>query len=190
EGERTPEGYFRVKKGIESAIARGLAYAPYADLIWVETSKPDLEEARVFAEAIHAQFPSKLLAYNCSPSFNWKQHLDDKTIETFNKELGALGYKYQFITLAGWHATNHSAFDLARDYAVEGMPAYVRLQEEEFRSQETGYTAVRHQREVGTGYFDQVLTTVSGGTASTAALIGSTEEEQFATEEAPQLVTV
>lgn len=190
EGDRTPEGYFRVKKGIQSAIARGLAYAPYADLIWVETSKPDLEEARVFAEAIHAQFPGKLLAYNCSPSFNWKQHLDDKTIETFNKDLGALGYKYQFITLAGWHATNHSAFDLARDYAVEGMPAYVRLQEEEFRSQETGYTAVRHQREVGTGYFDQVLTTVSGGTASTAALIGSTEEEQFATEEAPQLVTV
>lgn len=148
-------------------------------MIWYETSKPDLEEAREFARAIHAQFPGKLLAYNCSPSFNWKAHLDDKTIATFNEDLGDLGYKYQFITLAGWHATNMSMFGLAHAYAREGMPAYVRLQEEEFASQKLGYTAVRHQREVGTGYFDQVLMAVSGGTASTAALKGSTEEEQF-----------
>lgn len=178
-GERTVEGYFQVKDGIEPVIARGLAYAPYADLLWYETSKPDLEEARAFAEAIHAQFPGKLLAYNCSPSFNWKQQLDDKTIATFNEELGKLGYKYQFITLAGWHATNMGAFNLAYDYAREGMAAYVRLQEQEFASQSLGYTAVRHQREVGTGYFDQVLNTVSGGAASTSALKGSTEEEQF-----------
>jgi isocitrate lyase len=178
-GERTVEGYFQVKDGIEPVIARGLAYAPYADLLWYETSKPDLEEARQFADAIHAQFPGKLLAYNCSPSFNWKQQLDDATIATFNKELGAMGYKYQFITLAGWHATNMGAFNLAYDYAREGMAAYVRLQEQEFASQSLGYTAVRHQREVGTGYFDQVLGTVSGGHASTSALKGSTEEEQF-----------
>lgn len=178
-GERTVEGYFQVKDGIEPVIARGLAYAPYADLLWYETSKPDLAEAKEFAKAIHAEFPGKMLAYNCSPSFNWKAQLDDKAIATFNEELGALGYKYQFITLAGWHATNMGAFNLAYDYAREGMAAYVRLQEQEFASQSLGYTAVRHQREVGTGYFDQVLTTISGGTASTAALKGSTEEEQF-----------
>lgn len=188
-GERTPEGYFRVKQGIEPVIARGLAYAPYADVLWFESSKPDLEEARRFAEAIHAQFPGKLLAYNCSPSFNWKQHLDDKTISTFNEELGKLGFKYQFITLAGWHATNLSAFQLAKDYAKEGMAAYVRLQEEEFASQNLGYTAVRHQREVGTGYFDKVLVTASGGEASTQALKGSTEEDQFQ-QPVKQLVSV
>ncbi len=179
-GERTPEGYFHVKGGIEPVIARALAYAPYADLLWFESSKPDLEEAEKFAKAVHAKFPGKLLAYNCSPSFNWKQHLDEKTIAKFNARLGELGFKYQFITLAGWHATNHGAFKLAYDYAREGMPAYVRLQEEEFASQEQGYTAVRHQREVGTSYFDQVLMAVSNGKASTAALKGSTEESQFA----------
>jgi isocitrate lyase len=179
-GQRTVEGYFQVQDGIEPVIVRGLAYAPYADVLWYETSKPDLEEAKEFARAIHAQFPGKLLAYNCSPSFNWKQHLDDKTIATFNETLGALGYKYQFITLAGWHATNLSAFKLAHGFAREGMSAYVRLQEEEFASQVDGYTAVRHQREVGTGYFDQVLMAISGGEASTAALKGSTEAEQFA----------
>jgi len=178
-GERTIEGYFQVRDGIEPVIARGLAYAPYADVLWYETSKPDLEEAKEFARAIHAKFPGKLLAYNCSPSFNWKQQLDDRTIATFNEQLGAMGYRYQFITLAGWHATNLGAFQLAHAYAKEGMPAYVRLQEAEFASQGIGYTAVRHQREVGTGYFDKVLNTVSGGNASTAALKGSTEEEQF-----------
>jgi isocitrate lyase len=178
-GERTIEGYYQVEDGIEPVIARGLAYAPYADVLWYETSKPDLEEAKVFAEAIHAKFPGKLLAYNCSPSFNWKQYLDDKTIATFNATLGAMGYKYQFITLAGWHATNMGMFNLAHGYARTGMSAYVELQEEEFAGQAQGYTAVRHQREVGTGYFDQVLMTISGGAASTAALKGSTEEEQF-----------
>jgi isocitrate lyase len=178
-GERTVEGYFHVKDGIEPVIARGLAYAPYADVIWYETSKPDIDEAREFARAIHAEFPGKLLAYNCSPSFNWKQHLDDEAIATFNETLGSLGYKYQFITLAGWHATNMSAFKLAHEYAREGMSAYVRLQEDEFANQSLGYTAVRHQREVGTGYFDRVLNTISGGEASTGALKGSTEEEQF-----------
>lgn len=178
-GERTPEGYFRVKGGIEPVIARALAYAPFADLIWFESSRPDLAEAKKFAEAVHAQFPGKMLAYNCSPSFNWKQHLDDETIKTFNAQLGELGFKYQFITLAGWHATNLSAFQLAEAYAKVGMPAYVALQEQEFAEQSNGYTAVRHQREVGTGYFDRVLNTVSGGQASTAALTGSTEEEQF-----------
>jgi isocitrate lyase len=184
-GERTVEGYFQVKDGIEPVIARGLAYAPYADVIWYETSKPDLAEAKQFAEAIHAKFPGKLLAYNCSPSFNWKQYLDDETIATFNETLGSLGYKYQFITLAGWHATNMSAFRLAHEYAREGMTAYVRLQEDEFASQKIGYTAVRHQREVGTGYFDQVLNTISGGAASTSALKGSTEEEQFTSHAQP-----
>jgi len=178
-GERTVEGYFEVRDGIEPVIARSLAYAPYADVIWYETSKPDLEEAREFAQAIHAQFPGKLLAYNCSPSFNWKQYLDDATIARFNQTLGDLGYAYQFITLAGWHATNMSAFKLGHGFAREGMTAYVRLQEEEFASEELGYTAVRHQREVGTGYFDQVLMAVSGGKASTGALKGSTEAEQF-----------
>jgi len=178
-GDRTSEGYFRVKGGIDATIARALAYAPFADLLWFECSKPDLAEARKFAQAVHAQFPGKLLAYNCSPSFNWKQHLDDKTIATFNQQLGAMGFKYQFITLAGWHAVNLSAFQLATSYAREGIAAYVRLQEEEFSEQENGYTAVRHQREVGTGYFDKVLTVVTSGNASTSALKGSTEDQQF-----------
>lgn len=178
-GKRTPEGYFHVKKGLAPVIARALAYAPYADLLWFESSKPDLGEAKEFAAAVHEKFPGKLLAYNCSPSFNWRQHLDDKAIAVFNEKLGDLGFKYQFITLAGWHATNLSAFQLAREYANEGMPAYVRLQEEEFALQDRGYTAVRHQREVGTGYFDKVLMAVTGGQASTAALEGSTEQEQF-----------
>lgn len=184
-GERTPEGYFHVKKGIAPVIARALAYAPYADLIWFESSKPDLAEAKEFAEAVHAKFPGKMLAYNCSPSFNWKQHLDEKTIAHFNQTLGELGFKYQFITLAGWHATNLSAFQLSREYAEEGMPAYVRLQEQEFAEQKNGYTAVRHQREVGTAYFDQVLMTITAGQASTAALKGSTEEAQFASPKVP-----
>ena len=178
-GKRSPEGYFYVKKGIEPVIARALSYAPYADLLWFESSRPDLAEAEEFAKAVHEKFPGKLLAYNCSPSFNWKQHLSEKEIAVFNERLGELGFKFQFITLAGWHATNYSAFDLAKSYAKEGMPAYVRLQEEEFASQAAGYTAVRHQREVGTGYFDRVLMAVSNGEASTAALEGSTEEEQF-----------
>jgi isocitrate lyase len=178
-GERTAEGYFRVEGGLESAIARGLAYAPYADLVWCETSTPDLDEAREFAEAIHAEFPSKLLAYNCSPSFNWKQHLADDEIARFQAELGALGYKFQFITLAGFHALNASMFELARGYAEEGMTAYVRLQEREFELEEEGYTATRHQREVGAGYFDLVAQAISGGESSTLALKGSTEEAQF-----------
>jgi isocitrate/methylisocitrate lyase len=178
-GERTPEGFYDVREGIDAAIARGLAYAPYADMLWCETSTPDLEEARAFAEAIHAEFPGKLLAYNCSPSFNWKKHLDDATIARFQKELGAMGYKFQFITLAGFHALNASMFDLAKGYADEGMSAYVRLQEHEFALEEEGYTAVKHQSEVGTGYFDLVSTTISGGESSTLALKGSTEEAQF-----------
>ena len=178
-GERTGEGYYRVKDGLEPVIARALAYAQYADVLWFETSKPDLDEAATFARAIHEKYPGKLLAYNCSPSFNWKQHLDDATIETFNNTLGELGFKYQFITLAGWHSINLSAFKMASEYAQEGMPAYVRMQEEEFALAEDGYTAARHQREVGTGYFDHVLMTVSGGAASTGALAGSTETEQF-----------
>ncbi len=178
-GERTGEGFFRVRDGLESAIARGLAYAPYADMLWCETSTPDLDEAREFAEAIHARFPGKLLAYNCSPSFNWKQHLDDATIARFQKELGAMGYKFQFITLAGFHALNASMFELAKGYAVEGMTAYVRLQEREFELEEDGYTATKHQAEVGTGYFDRISTTISGGESSTLALKGSTEEAQF-----------
>jgi len=178
-GERTAEGYFRVEGGLESAIARGLSYAPYADLIWCETSTPDLDEAREFAEAVHAEFPGKLLAYNCSPSFNWKQHLNDGEIARFQAELGALGYKFQFITLAGFHALNASMFELARGYAEEGMTAYVGLQEREFELEEEGYTATRHQREVGAGYFDLVSEAVSGGESSTLALKGSTEEAQF-----------
>jgi isocitrate lyase len=178
-GERTPEGYFRVEGGLESAIARGLAYAPYADLIWCETSTPDLEEARTFSEAIHEQFPGKLLAYNCSPSFNWRQHLADDEIASFQRELGALGYKFQFITLAGFHALNESMFELAGGYGEEGMAAYVRLQEREFALEEAGYTATRHQREVGAGYFDLVAQAISGGESSTLALRGSTEEAQF-----------
>ena len=179
-GERTAEGFFCVRAGIEAAIARGLAYAPYADLVWMETSTPDLSEAREFAEAIHAEFPGKLLAYNCSPSFNWKRHLDDDTIASFQRELGMLGYRFQFITLAGFHALNESMFELARGYATDGMSAYVRLQEREFELEEAGYTATRHQREVGAGYFDDVARAVSGGQSSTLALTGSTEEAQFA----------
>ncbi|HET9507021.1 MAG TPA: isocitrate lyase [Gaiellaceae bacterium] len=180
-GERTAEGFFCVRAGLEAAIARGLAYAPYADLVWMETSKPDLAEAREFAEAIHAQFPGKLLAYNCSPSFNWKRHLDDETIAGFQRELGAMGYKFQFITLAGFHALNESMFELARGYAASGMSAYVELQQREFALEEAGYTATRHQREVGAGYFDEVAQAVSGGQSSTLALKGSTEEAQFET---------
>jgi isocitrate lyase len=178
-GERTPEGFFRVTPGIEAPIARALAYAPYADLIWCETSTPDLDEAAQFADAVHATYPGKLLAYNCSPSFNWKKHLDDKTIAAFQRELGDLGYRFQFVTLAGFHAVCASMFDLARGYGEQGMSAYVRLQEQEFSLEEFGYTATRHQREVGAGYFDAVLEAVTGGESSTLALKGSTEEAQF-----------
>ncbi len=178
-GERTPEGFYRVKCGLAPCIARGLVYAQYADLLWFETSTPNLEEARQFAEAIHAKFPGKMLAYNCSPSFNWKKNLDDATIAKFNQELGAMGFKYQFITLAGWHNINYHTFDLGRQFAREGMPAYVRLQEAEFAAEKIGYTAARHQAEVGTGYFDQVLGVITQGVGSTGALSGSTEAEQF-----------
>jgi isocitrate lyase len=178
-GERTPEGFFRTNAGLDQAIARGLAYAPYADLVWCETSEPDLEEARRFAEAIHAKYPGKLLAYNCSPSFNWKKKLDDETIAKFQVELGKMGYKFQFVTLAGFHALNHGMFELARGYKERGMAAYSELQQAEFASEQHGYTATRHQREVGTGYFDQVSMVISGGTSSTTALKGSTEEAQF-----------
>jgi isocitrate/methylisocitrate lyase len=178
-GERTPEGFFHVEPGIEAPIARALAYAPYADLLWCETSTPDLDEAAEFADAVHAQYPGKLLAYNCSPSFNWKKHLDDRTIASFQRELGAMGYRFQFVTLAGFHAVCASMFDLAQGYAAEGMSAYVRLQEQEFGLEELGYTATRHQREVGAGYFDAVLEAVTGGQSSTLALKGSTEEAQF-----------
>jgi isocitrate lyase len=183
-GERTPEGFFRIRAGLESAIARSLAYAPYADLIWFETSTPDLGEAREFAQAIHERFPGKLMAYNCSPSFNWKRHLDDEQIAGFQQELGALGYRYQFVTLAGFHALNAAMFELARGYAAEGMTAYVELQEREFAMEEDGYSATRHQREVGAGYFDAVASAVSGGESSTLALEGSTEEAQFGAKEA------
>ncbi len=178
-GERTPEGFYCIRAGLEAAIARGLAYAPYADLVWMETSTPDLDVAREFAEAMHAEFPGKPLAYNCSPSFNWRRHLDDDTIERFQRELGAMGYKFQFITLAGFHALNESMFELARGYAAEGMPAYVRLQEREFELEADGYTATKHQREVGAGWFDEIAQAVSGGQSSTLALTGSTEEAQF-----------
>jgi isocitrate lyase len=178
-GERTPEGFFRVKDGIDAAISRGLAYAPYADLIWFETSTPDMQEAADFAEAIHERFPGKILAYNCSPSFNWKRHLGDDEIASFQQELGRMGYRFQFITLAGFHALNASMFELAKGYSAEGMSAYVRLQEHEFELEEDGYTATRHQREVGAGYFDLVAQAVSGGESSTLALKGSTEEAQF-----------
>ena len=184
-GERTTEGFFRIRGGIESAIARGLAYAPYADLIWCETSHPDLEEARRFAEAIHAQFPDKPLAYNCSPSFNWRKNLDEAAIARFQPELARMGYKFQFVTLAGFHALNLSMFELARGYKLAGMAAYSRLQEKEFsREVHYGYEAVKHQRFVGTGYFDQVQQAISGGLASTTALAGSTEAEQFLGENA------
>jgi isocitrate lyase len=178
-GERTAEGFYRIKNGVECAIARALAYAPYADVLWCETSTPDLEEARQFAEGVHAKFPGKLLAYNCSPSFNWKRHLDEATIASFQRQLGALGYKYQFVTLAGFHALNHSMFTLAKAYKAEGMTAYSRLQEAEFASEADGYTATRHQHEVGTGYFDAVAQVVSGGSSSTLALKESTEASQF-----------
>ena len=177
-GDRTAEGFFRVRNGMAACIARGLAYAPYSDLLWMETSTPDLDVAREFADAIHAQYPDQLLAYNCSPSFNWRKHLDDGTIEKFHRELAAMGYKFQFITLAGFHALNYSMFDLARGYATEGMPAYVRLQDAEFAAESSGYTATRHQREVGTGYFDLVTSAITPN-ASTVALSGSTESEQF-----------
>ncbi len=178
-GDRTPEGFYRIKAGVDTAIARGLAYAPYADMIWCETSTPDLALAKKFAEGIHAKFPGKLLAYNCSPSFNWKKNLDDSTIAKFQKELGAMGYKFQFVTLAGFHALNFAMFELARKYKDRGMAAYSELQQAEFDAESHGYSATRHQREVGTGYFDQVAEVISGGKASTLALEDSTEEHQF-----------
>jgi len=178
--ERTSEGFFRARSGVKSAIARGLAYSPYSDMLWCETSKPDLAEAREFAEGIHARYPGKLLAYNCSPSFNWKRNLDDATIARFQRELNAMGYKFQFITLAGFHALNMSMFDLARAYKDSGMSAYCELQEKEFSSEsDFGYAAVKHQRFVGTGYFDAVQQVVASGESSTTALTGSTEGEQF-----------
>jgi isocitrate lyase len=178
-GEETEEGFTRVRSGLDAAIARASAYAPYADLLWCETATPDLDEARAFAEAIHAEFPGKMLAYNCSPSFNWKKALDDATIATFQKELGRMGYRFQFITLAGFHALNASMFDLAKGYAAEGMTAYVKLQQHEFALEPDGYTAVKHQHEVGTGWFDLISATVSQGHSSTMALEGSTEADQF-----------
>ncbi len=177
-GERTDEGFYRVRPGLESVISRGLAFAPYADLIWVETGEPDIELAREFAQAIHAQYPGKMLAYNCSPSFNWKRHLDDAQIASFQRDLADLGYAFQFITLAGFHALNYSMFDLARGYAETGMTAYVALQEAEFAAEKDGYTATKHQREAGTGYFDFVSTALNPDSA-TLALVGSTEAEQF-----------
>ncbi|MBT96214.1 MAG: isocitrate lyase [Acidimicrobiaceae bacterium] len=178
-GERSAEGFFHVENGMDAAISRGLAYAPYADLVWCETSTPDLAEAKRFAEAMQAEFPDKMLAYNCSPSFNWKAALDDETIAKFQRELGAMGYRFQFITLAGWHALNASMFELSKAYTERDMSAYVELQQREFAMEDEGYSATKHQREVGAGYFDQVATVISGGTASTLALKGSTEEEQF-----------
>ncbi len=178
-GERTPEGFFRIRGGLDAAIARGLSYAPYCDLIWCETSEPSLKEAERFAAEIHEQFPDKKLAYNCSPSFNWRKKLDPETIATFQQSLGKMGYAFQFITLAGFHALNYGMFDLALGYKDHGMAAYSKLQQAEFALEEKGYTATKHQREVGTGYFDEVAQVISGGTSSTTALTGSTEEEQF-----------
>ena len=178
-GERTSEGYFSIRNGMSAATARAIAYAPYADLLWCETGTPDLAEARAFAEAVHARFPGKMLAYNCSPSFNWQRNLDATTIAKFQRELSAMGYKFQFITLAGWHMINYYSFDLAHRYRTQGMPAYVELQNEEFAREADGYTATKHQREAGTGYFDQVLMAVTSGQSATAALAGSTEAEQF-----------
>jgi isocitrate lyase len=183
-GERTVEGFYKTRNGLDQAISRGLAYAPYADLVWCETGKPDLEFARKFAEAIHAKFPGKLLAYNCSPSFNWKKNLDDATIARFQKELGAMGYRFQFITLAGFHSLNYGMFNLAHGYARRQMSAFVELQEAEFAAADKGFTAVKHQREVGTGYFDTVTQTIQGAQSSTMALKGSTEEAQFHPDEA------
>ncbi|HDR7321887.1 MULTISPECIES: isocitrate lyase [Bacillus] len=178
-GERTPEGFYRTKAGLDQAIARGLAYAPYADLVWCETSEPNLEDAKRFADAIHKKYPGKLLAYNCSPSFNWKQKLDEKTIASFQKEIASYGYKFQFVTLAGFHSLNYGMFELARGYKERGMAAYSELQQAEFAAEKHGYSATRHQREVGTGYFDEVAQVITGGTSSTTALKGSTEEAQF-----------
>ncbi len=178
-GERTPEGFYRMRSGLETAIARGLSYAPYADLLWCETSEPNMQEAQRFADAIHEQFPGKMLAYNCSPSFNWRKKLDAETITTFQKTLGKMGYVFQFITLAGFHALNYSMFKLAYEYKANGMAAYSQLQQAEFGLEEFGYTATKHQREVGTGYFDEVAQVISGGTSATKALVGSTEEAQF-----------
>jgi isocitrate lyase len=178
-GERTPEGFFRINNGLQMAIARAIAYAPYADVLWCETSTPDIEEAREFAEGVHAKYPGKLLAYNCSPSFNWAKKLTAEQIATFQSELGKMGYKFQFVTLAGFHALNFSMFELAREYAAEGMTAYSRLQQSEFAAEQHGYTATRHQREVGTGYFDEVAKVISSGESSTTALAGSTEAAQF-----------
>jgi isocitrate lyase len=178
-GEQTPEGYYIIRDGFDAAVARGLAYAPYADLLWCETSDPDIDEAVAFAEAIHAQYPDMMLAYNCSPSFNWKGALDDKTIAKFQDELGKVGYKFQFITLAGWHMINLNAFELAKEYSTEGMSAYVKIQEQEFAREKDGYTATKHQAEVGAGYYDEVLLSVSPDLASTSALAGSTESAQF-----------
>jgi isocitrate lyase len=178
-GERTPEGFFRYRAGTDAAIARGLAYAPYADLIWCETSTPDLKQAKEFAEGIHAKFPGKLLAYNCSPSFNWRKHLDEATIAKFQRELGEMGYKFQFVTLAGFHTLNYATFELAQQYRDRGMAAYSELQQKEFAAEKDGYTATKHQREVGTGYFDKVAEVISAGNASTLALRESTEAAQF-----------
>ena len=178
-GKRSPEGFYYVKAGLNQAISRGLAYAPYSDLIWCETAKPNLEEAKTFASAIHSKFPGKLLAYNCSPSFNWKKNLSDKEIEVFQKEIGSIGYKFQFITLAGFHAQNYAIFDLAKKYKQYGMSAYSRLQQKEFDSEKEGYTATKHQREVGTSYFDAISNTISSGESSTTAMKDSTETEQF-----------
>lgn len=178
-GERTSEGFYRIRGGLELAIARSVAYAPYCDMLWCETSRPDIEEARKFAEGVHRAHPNKLLAYNCSPSFNWERNLSPEQIRTFQKELAEMGYKFQFITLAGFHSLNHSMYDLAKEYATDGMPAYVKLQRHEFASADTGYTAIKHQRFVGTAYFDMISETISGGMSSTAAMQGSTEEAQF-----------
>ena len=178
-GERTTEGYFRVTGGMESVIARSLAYAPYADMLWFESSYPDLDEARTFADAIHAQFPGKLFVYNCSPSFNWRLNMDDEAIARFQDQLAAMNYRFQFVSLAGWHMVNLNAFELATAYRAEGMPAYVRLQDREFSLQDSGYTATKHQQEVGAGYFDQILMTVTGGESATTAMAGSTERAQF-----------
>jgi isocitrate lyase len=178
-GERTSEGFFRIKGGLDMAIARGLAYAPYADVLWCETSTPDLKQAKRFAEAVLKEYPDKLLAYNCSPSFHWEKHLDRNAIAAFQKELGQMGYKYQFVTLAGFHVLNLSMFELAKNYKQNGMLAYSEVQKAEFAAEASGYTAVRHQREVGTGYFDEVSRIVSAGESSTLALKGSTEEDQF-----------
>jgi isocitrate lyase len=178
-GERTPEGFFMIKSGVDSAIARAISYAPYADLLWMETSMPDIGEAKKFADAIHAKYPGKMLAYNCSPSFNWAQKLSSEAIANFQNELGALGYKFQFVTLAGFHALNFSMFELARQYRDEGMTAYSRMQQSEFAAEEHGYTATKHQHEVGTGYFDEVMKVISNGQSSTTALAGSTEAAQF-----------